>query len=180
MLTNYADVGRILRDVCCSPQRFEQGVRFRHKRARHDLPSTKARCKGRWLRHTQDVQRRHRTLVGSTSDGENQLAVPCELNVVEQAVNVCRASTVQGAWRKGLCVSAHGWIGWIYSLRDGLLVDLEFSAAADEAMDSAGRRCETGPRAIRAFSGNLSDRPKLCSLAGDGRRTSRDQFCRAR
>jgi len=44
------------------------------------------------------------------------------------------AHPVQDAWRKGLSVSVHGWI---YSLRDGLLVDLGFSAAEEEAVASA-------------------------------------------
>ncbi len=87
-----------------------------------------------WLRHIQDVHKKHQALVDAAPDGEAQLAVLCELNVVEQAVNVCRTSIVQDAWRKGLPVSVHGWV---YSLRDGLLVDLGFSAAGDDAIASA-------------------------------------------
>ena len=50
----------------------------------------------------------------------------CELNALEQALNVCRTSVVQDAWRRGQNVTVHGWI---YSLEDGLLRDLGFSVA---------------------------------------------------
>ena len=82
-----------------------------------------------WLRHIQDVQRKHHDRVESLPDDQTRLALLCELNVIEQAVNVCRTSIVKDAWRKALPVDVHGWI---YSLRDGLLVDLGFSAASDD------------------------------------------------
>ena len=82
-----------------------------------------------WLRHIQDVHRKHEALIDAAPDDGRRLAALCELNVVEQAVNVCRTSIVQDAWRKGLAVSVHGWI---YSLRDGLLVDLGFSSQRDD------------------------------------------------
>jgi carbonic anhydrase len=87
-----------------------------------------------WLRHIQDVHKKHEALVNAAPDVETQFAVLCELNVIEQAVNVCRTTVVQDAWRKGLPLSVHGWI---YSLRDGLLVELGFSAAGDEGVVSA-------------------------------------------
>jgi carbonic anhydrase len=82
-----------------------------------------------WLRHIQDVHRKHQALVDAAADQQTQLALLCELNVIEQAVNVCRTSIVQQAWRDGLPVSVHAWI---YSLRDGLLVDLGFSSMREE------------------------------------------------
>ena len=84
---------------------------------------------GNWLRHIQDVHRQHQALVDAAPDEGRRHAVLCELNVVEQAVNVCRTSTVQEAWRKNRPLSVHGWI---YSLRDGLLVDLGFAASGGE------------------------------------------------
>jgi carbonic anhydrase len=87
-----------------------------------------------WLRHIQDVHKKHQAPVDAASDGETQLAVLCELNVIEQAVNVCRTSIVQDAWRKGFPLSVHGWI---YSLSNGLLVDLGFSSTRDEEIFSS-------------------------------------------
>jgi carbonic anhydrase len=87
-----------------------------------------------WLRHIQDVHNKHLALVDSAPDDETRLAVLCELNVIEQAVNVCRTSIVQDAWLKGIPVSIYGWI---YSLRNGLLVDLGFSAMREEEVASS-------------------------------------------
>ena len=44
-----------------------------------------------------------------------------ELNVIEQAINVCQTNIVQDAWKKGKDLTIHGWI---YDLHDGLLNDL--------------------------------------------------------
>jgi carbonic anhydrase len=52
----------------------------------------------------------------------------CELNVLEQAMHVCRTTIVQDAWRRGQPLTVHGWI---YSLHDGLLRDLRFHAAPE-------------------------------------------------
>ena len=101
---------------------------------RHALHRSSIGVADNWLRHIQDVHRKHEALIDSTPDEENRLAVLCELNVIEQAVNVCRTSIVQDGWRKGLPVSVHGWI---YSLRDGLLVDLGFSSTRDEEIATA-------------------------------------------
>jgi carbonic anhydrase len=58
----------------------------------------------------------------------------CELNALEQALNVCRTSVVQDAWRRGQRVNVHGWI---YGLEDGLLQDLGFSVTGPDEMDAA-------------------------------------------
>jgi len=39
----------------------------------------------------------------------------CELNVLEQAANVCRTQVVQDAWKRGQRLTVHGWI---YGLKD--------------------------------------------------------------
>jgi carbonic anhydrase len=54
----------------------------------------------------------------------------CELNVLEQAVNVCQTTVVRDAWGRGQSVSVHGWV---YGLHNGLLEDLRLTAErADE------------------------------------------------
>jgi carbonic anhydrase len=88
-----------------------------------------------WLRHIQDVHRAHPALVDSVEDEERRVNLLAELNVVEQAVNVCESTIVQSAWRRGAGLAVHGWI---YSLRDGLLVDLGF-AASDAQQVAAAR-----------------------------------------
>ena len=77
-----------------------------------------------WLRHLQDVQGKHATLVDSVVDAEQKVNVLAELNVLEQASNVCESTIVREAWRQRADLTVSGWI---YSLRDGLLIDLGFN-----------------------------------------------------
>jgi carbonic anhydrase len=59
--------------------------------------------------------------VANEEDRVNLLA---ELNVLEQASNVCESTIVREAWRQHADLTVSGWI---YSLRDGLLIDLGFN-----------------------------------------------------
>lgn len=73
-----------------------------------------------WLRHVQDVHQRHERYLGDAVDRERHEKL-CELNVIEQAVNVCQTTIVQDAWERGQELTVHSWV---YGLRDGLLRDL--------------------------------------------------------
>ena len=53
----------------------------------------------------------------------------CELNVMQQVVNVCQTTVLRGAWERGQKVTVHGWC---YRLTDGLVRDLEVSAGSRE------------------------------------------------
>ena len=90
-----------------------------------------------WLRHVQDVRAAHRDLVDSVPDAAGQVDRLCELNALEQAVNVCETTVVRDAWARGQPLAVHGWI---YGLHDGLLRDLGFSVsrAADVEPALAG------------------------------------------
>jgi carbonic anhydrase len=90
-----------------------------------------------WLRHVQDVADRHgaRFTRGMT-DGHSVDRL-CELNVLEQAANVCRTTIVQDAWRRGQPLQVHGWI---YRLQNGLIRDLGMSVARDAMLDDALER----------------------------------------
>ncbi len=48
----------------------------------------------------------------------------CELNVIEQVYHVAQTTIIQSAWAKSQELSIHGWI---YSIEDGLLKDLDVS-----------------------------------------------------
>jgi carbonic anhydrase len=76
-----------------------------------------------WLRHVQDVLQKHQEML-STLDEEKRLDRLCELNVIEQVLNVGRTTIVQSAWQRGQELVVHGWI---YGLEDGLLRDLGVS-----------------------------------------------------
>ena len=79
-----------------------------------------------WLRHVQNVADRHRQRLTWLPEA-TALDRLCELNVLEQAANVCRTTIVQGAWERGQPATVHGWV---YDLRDGLLRDLGFCVQA--------------------------------------------------
>lgn len=74
-----------------------------------------------WLRHVADVKNKHADALAAIDDPEDRLATLCELNVIEQAVNVCQTTVVVEAWERGQTLRVHGWI---YSLRDGRVRDL--------------------------------------------------------
>jgi carbonic anhydrase len=80
-----------------------------------------------WLRHIQDVAELHRATLAREPHQARRADRLCELNVLEQAHNVCRTTIAQDAWRRGQALSVHAWI---YRLTDGLLQDLGFSACA--------------------------------------------------
>jgi carbonic anhydrase len=74
-----------------------------------------------WLRHVQDVRQKHEQRLLSARDKVNVADRLCELNVIEQVVNVCQTTIVLDAWERRQELSVHGWI---YGIRDGLLRDL--------------------------------------------------------
>lgn len=75
-----------------------------------------------WLRHIQDVMHAHKEEISRIKDATDKCDKLCELNVIHQVINVCRTTVVQDAWKRQQDVSVHGWI---YSLKNGLLKDLD-------------------------------------------------------
>lgn len=78
-----------------------------------------------WLRHVGDVLDKHRNRIDPIDTESLKHARLCELNVVEQALNVCQSTVVQDAWDRGQEVTVHSWI---YSLLDGRIRDLNLNA----------------------------------------------------
>jgi carbonic anhydrase len=80
-----------------------------------------------WLRHVQDVRDRYPDLIAEVAEDEDAAVDRlCELNVIEQARDVCQTTVVQDAWRRGQSLTVHGWI---YEIRDGLLRDLDCTSS---------------------------------------------------
>jgi carbonic anhydrase len=79
-----------------------------------------------WIRHVQDVRNKHRAWLDGMTDEELRLKALCELNVLEQALNVCETTVVQDAWSRGQGVVVHGWV---YGLHNGLLEDLKITVS---------------------------------------------------
>jgi carbonic anhydrase len=97
------------------------GVRAAYDRAKFGLIDN-------WLRHVQDVRDKHAALLGH-DDALANVDRLCELNVLEQAHNVCATTIVQDAWARGQELTVHTVI---YRLSDGLLRDLGLSASQAE------------------------------------------------
>ena len=83
-----------------------------------------------WLRHVDDVRQKHRERLAGRSDAADRL---CELNVIEQVANVCQTTIARDVWQRGQELSVHGWI---YSLRDGLLRDLNTTVTGVDETES--------------------------------------------
>jgi carbonic anhydrase len=81
-----------------------------------------------WLRHVQDVHVKHVSRVDllPTEMRHDRL---CELNTIEQVVNVCQTIVVQDAWKRGQRLTVHGWV---YGLKDGLIRDLGINVSRRE------------------------------------------------
>jgi carbonic anhydrase len=82
-----------------------------------------------WLRHVQDVRNKHAHLLTTCRNDTHQLQRLCELNVIEQVVNVCQTTMVQSAWQHGQILAVHGWI---YGVADGLLRDVGMTITQSE------------------------------------------------
>jgi carbonic anhydrase len=78
-----------------------------------------------WLRHVIDVGEKHADELASLPE-ERRLDRLCELNVIEQVVNVCQTTIVEDAWGRGQSLTVHGIV---YGLEDGLLRDLGVSTS---------------------------------------------------
>jgi carbonic anhydrase len=79
-----------------------------------------------WLRHVDDVRRKHETWLASAGGESEASDRLCELNVVEQVVNVCQTTIARDAWERDQELTVHGWI---YGLKDGLLRDLNVTVS---------------------------------------------------
>jgi carbonic anhydrase len=99
-----------------------------------------------WLRHVQDVAQKHEAHL-ATLEGEARVDRMCELNVVEQVLNVARSTIVQDAWDRGQPLSVHGWA---YAIDDGLVRDLKSSVANREELSDLAYRVDTGVSPINA------------------------------
>ncbi|MEY3982025.1 MAG: hypothetical protein RLZZ281_894 [Pseudomonadota bacterium] len=90
-----------------------------------------------WIRHIKDVNDKHGRYLGSLRAPSVRQDALCELNVIEQVVNVCQTTSVQDAWKRGQPVTVHGWV---YGLKDGLARDLAMSISNNEELGSKYER----------------------------------------
>ncbi len=90
-----------------------------------------------WLRHVQDVLQKYPSNLVDEPDLQRKVDRLCELNVVEQVVNVAQTTVIESAWQRGQPVTVHGWV---YGLKDGLIRDLNADVSATEQIEESRAR----------------------------------------
>jgi carbonic anhydrase len=85
-----------------------------------------------WLRNIKEIYKVHKEELNSVDDFDLKLNRLCELNVAKQVENVCHTTIVQNAWQRGAELNVHGWI---YSIKDGLLNNLNISVSDSKMLE---------------------------------------------
>ena len=93
------------------------GVKASLDGARHGLIDN-------WLRHIQDVRTKYADELDRLPDYDSRLDRLCELNIIEQIINVGETTIVQDAWQRGHELFVHGWI---YRIADGVYRDMKIT-----------------------------------------------------
>ena len=89
-----------------------------------------------WLRHVQDVRWKYQVAIDALQDETAQHRRLCELNVIEQVVNVAQSTALRDAWSQRTDLTVHGWI---YDINDGLLRDLKMSVTGNADLHGMAR-----------------------------------------
>ena len=79
-----------------------------------------------WVRPIHQLARRHNLIAGEPAGEQKCLDQLCELNVIEQVKHLCESTLIEDAWERGQNLTVHGWV---YSLKDGLVRNLNMSIA---------------------------------------------------
>lgn len=89
-----------------------------------------------WLLHIRDLRYKHKSLLGEFAP-EQHLNMLCEINVIEQVYNLGHSTIMQSALKRGQKVMIHGWV---YSIHDGRLRDLDVTAISCESLELGYRK----------------------------------------
>ncbi|HNZ91273.1 MAG TPA: carbonate dehydratase [Acidovorax sp.] len=109
------------------------------------LNGTRVGLADNWIRHVKDVRDRHRELIASVAP-EWRHDVLCELNAIEQVVNIAQTTVMLDAWGRGQKVTLHGWC---YGLKDGLINNLHMAVDSTEGLESLYKAAIAGVAAVR-------------------------------
>jgi carbonic anhydrase len=80
-----------------------------------------------WLEPIRDLERANGNELRGLTDHEQMVDRLCELNVLNQVMNLRHSPIMKRVWDSGQDVSIHGWI---YSIADGIIRDLNCSQTA--------------------------------------------------
>lgn len=89
-----------------------------------------------WLKHIDDIAMKHADKLDPAQAFALRQARLCELNAIEQAVNVCHTTVVREAWERGQPLAVHAWI---YGLDNGHIHDLNLDVRGHEQLPDAYR-----------------------------------------
>jgi carbonic anhydrase len=85
-----------------------------------------------WLHPVREVCHEHRHELDAIPNLGARLNRLCELNVIRQVRNVASDVFVREAWKRAQNLCVHGWV---YSLANGLVTDLNVTVSQPEGMD---------------------------------------------
>jgi carbonic anhydrase len=89
-----------------------------------------------WLRNIRDVYARFKDELDAIHDEQKRYDRLVELNVMQQVLNVCHTTIVQGAWIRGQPLWIHGWV---YDLANGVLKDLDCCVSSIDQVEAIYR-----------------------------------------
>lgn len=92
-----------------------------------------------WIRHVKDVRDKHMAVLTALPRQWRHDAL-CELNAIEQVLNIAQSTVMQDAWARGQKVQLHGWC---YSLQNGLITNLQITVPDPEGLEQVYRQAIT-------------------------------------
>ena len=101
------------------------------------LTGTRVGLADNWLRHVGDVMLKHEPLLVDVESLNSRHERLCELNVIEQVLNVCQTTIVQDAWARRQELAVHGWV---YSLSNGRVRELSIDVTGSDDVALAYRK----------------------------------------
>jgi len=90
-----------------------------------------------WLRHIQDTANLYAKMLEKIEDENEKTDKLCELNVIEQVINVGETTILLDAWERGQNLTVHGWV---YSRKDGIIKDLDTSIESENDLIALRKR----------------------------------------
>ncbi|MBP7606959.1 MAG: carbonate dehydratase [Giesbergeria sp.] len=109
------------------------------------LDGTRVGLADNWIRHVKDVAHKHMALIKATAP-EWRHNVLCELNAIEQVINIAHTTVMQDAWARGDKVTLHGWC---FGLNDGIIKNLHISVNGNQGLDELHDAAVAGVAAVR-------------------------------
>ena len=109
------------------------------------LDGTRVGLADNWIRHVKDVAHKHMALIKATAP-EWRHNVLCELNAIEQVINIAHTTVMQDAWARGDKVTLHGWC---FGLNDGIIKNLHISVNGNQGLAELHDAAVAGVAAVR-------------------------------